>query len=84
MVCGNCVHCQYLGSPLPNIMYPFDCRCLRNNGLVSQSNKCDWFELREERCSGCVHFSESGIGVMCSRMREASRDSVACCEWVGV
>ena len=77
--CLNCRYCQSLGSPLPNILEPYNCRCLRNNGLVTLSNHCKWYEKLEGSCEGCVHLQSSGIGSFCEKFH---LDEGRCCEYL--
>ena len=65
--CLNCRFCRSLGSPLPNILEPYNCRCLMNNGLVTLSNHCKMYEKLEGGCEGCVYLHLSGIGSFCGK-----------------
>jgi hypothetical protein len=95
--CHVCRHCKYLDS-VPYALRPFDCRCIKNNGLIDRENVCDWFEFREEKCRDCRYCvfepnscnPEQIIG-WCTCQQFARQpdgqeyikdDTVACCEFV--
>ena len=89
--CHTCRYCKSIKG-----QEPYDVRCMKNNGLVTRYNVCDWFEYNTAKCKDCRFCSfepnscdpEQIIGY-CMQQQYASSlgeeyistDTIACCEF---